>query len=113
MRQRKPSRRRPSARADEQTTAVGVAWYSPAEFLRLRECAADLDIIEDTHAEWEDNAIKVLQVLARQGVMAERVPLIVDEVVRWCAERGRPFDSAARAEYVSEVLQRRGKGREG
>ena len=112
MRKRKPSRRRPSARAEEQSTVAGVAWYSPTEFVRLRECAADLEIIEATHAEWEDNAIKVLQVLARQGVMAERVPLIVEEVVRWCAERGRPFDSAARAEYVGEELERRGKGRE-
>jgi hypothetical protein len=88
---------------------VGVAWYSPAEFVRLRECAADLDVIEDTHAEWEDNAIKSRQVLARQGVMAERIPLSVDEVVRWCAERGRPFDSAGRAAYVAELLQRRSK----
>jgi hypothetical protein len=87
MRKRRPSRRGSSARADEQAAAVGVAWYSPAEFVPLRECAADLDIIEDTHAEWEDKAIEVLQVLARKGVMAERIPLIVDEVVRWCAER--------------------------
>jgi hypothetical protein len=57
-------------------------------------------------------AIKALQVLAQKGVMAERIPLIVDEVVRWCAERGRPFDSAARAAYVAELLQRRSKGRE-
>jgi hypothetical protein len=113
MRKRRPSRRGSSARADEQAAAVGVAWYSPAEFVPLRECAADLDIIEDTHAEWEDKAIEVLQVLARKGVMAERIPLIVDEVVRWCAERDRPFDSAARAAYVSEALERRPKGREG
>ena len=111
MRKRKPSRCRPSARADEQATAVGVAWYSSAEFVRLRECAADLEIIEETHAEWEDNAIKALQVLAREGVMVERVSLIVDEVVRWCAEHGRPFGSAARAAYVSEVLQMRAQGR--
>lgn len=85
MRKRKPSRRRSSARSEKQASVVGVAWYTPAEFVRLRECAADLDIIEETHAEWEHNAIEVLQVLAGQGVMAERVPLIVDEVVRWCA----------------------------
>jgi hypothetical protein len=88
---------------------VGVAWYSPAEFVRLRECAADLDIIEDTHAEWEHNATEALQALARKGVMAERIPLIVDEVVRWCAEHDRPFDSAARAAYVAELLQQQGR----
>jgi len=110
MRKRKPSPRRPLARVDEPSAAVGVAWYSPAEFVRLRECTADLDKIENTHAEWEHNAIEALQVLAQQGVIVERVPLIVDEVVRWCAERGRPFDSAARAAYVAEVLQKRSNG---
>ena len=112
MRKRKPSRRRVSARADKQTTVVGVAWYSPAEFVRPRECAADLEIIEETHAEWEDNAIRLLEKLTTVGITAVRVLVIVDEIVRWCAAQDRPFDGAARAAYAAEQLQKQSQSRE-
>lgn len=38
----------------------------------------------------------------------EKAEVDSDEMVAWCESQERPFDSKARAEYVSEVLRREG-----
>jgi hypothetical protein len=86
---------------------VAVAWYSPAEWQRLREIAADPDALEPTYGEWVVAAETAERDLAAEGLVLERVEISIDELQAWCREHHRPIDGSARAEFAAELLRRR------
>ncbi len=83
---------------------VGVAWYLEAEWDRLRELAADREMLEETYAEWRRVYEDGVHKLAASGLATEPVEVRVAELQAWCAARRRPFDANARAEFVSEIM---------
>ncbi len=85
----------------------GLAWYRRDQWSRLRQAAADADVLEDTYDEWLQMAQKTMLNLAEQGVRAERVDIDLDELVEWCRAKNRPLDGKARAEFTSRKLKQR------
>ena len=83
---------------------VGVAWYLEAEWDRLRELAADPEMLEETYAEWRRVCEDMVRKLAASGLATEPVEVRVAELQAWCAARRRPLDANARAEFVSEIV---------
>ena len=90
--------------------AVGLAWFDREQWHLLREVAVDRAKLDDTFEEWETSAHRALAGLKSQGVVAEPFEVRVADLVRWCAERKLAVDGAARAEYVSFMLQRKHAG---
>ena len=90
---------------------VGFAWYTPAQWARLRELAADREEIDQSFEAWLANAERVEAEFTRRGVTIDRVPVDVEAAADWSAARDRPFDSAARSEYVAQVLRGRAAAR--
>ena len=84
---------------------VGVAWYSAADWERLKEVVPDADHLEPTHQEWGSAATKALADLKDHGVDVRRVPVGVDELLAWCEAAGRKPDSGARAQFAAEKLR--------
>ncbi len=84
---------------------VGVAWYRAEEWRRLKEVVADPDVLENTHAEWLAIAEKHVGELRAEGVIAEPVEIVLDELLDWCDRKCRPLDSAARAAFTVEKLR--------
>ncbi len=60
---------------------VGIAWYKPWEWEKLREAVSDPEKLEATHREWRRGAIKVLRRLRENSVSCERVVVSVEELV--------------------------------
>jgi len=85
----------------------GMCWYRPDQWERLLETAADREKLEDTHAGWLASATKGLFRMRAAGMSVDPVEVDVEAMLRWCRVIGRPFDSAARAEYVAELLRKR------
>jgi hypothetical protein len=85
---------------------IGVAWYSPSQWARLREVSADPELLEQTHQEWVATYERTTRDLAATGMMLRKVPIDVAELEKWCRERKKPIDGSARAEYVLEIVQR-------
>ena len=73
---------------------VGFAWYTPVQWARLRELAADPEVIDQSFEAWLANAERVEVELTRRGVTIDRVPVDVEIVADWCA--GRTGRSTAR-----------------
>ena len=86
---------------------IGVAWFDPAQWQRLRLVVADPSEIEDTFAEWERNAMGAVHTLERQGQEVARVHVDLEALVAWCKGRGVPVNGKARAEYAAFLLQQR------
>ena len=84
---------------------AGVAWYRPEQWERLREISIDKDVLEETHAEWLQNAEKGLKEFRRQGVEPVKVDVDVEELLRWCESRGMAVDGKARANYTATKLR--------
>ena len=88
-------------------TVVGVAWYSRATWTELRARAPDAADLENTYENWLDVFHRGFAQVQAAGVRPERVEVDLQAFVAWCAPTGRPLDSAARAEFVSEQLRLR------
>jgi hypothetical protein len=80
---------------------VGIAWFKASEWDRLRQVSSDSERLERSHREWLRQARKGLSQLRRLGLVCERVPVGVDELVEWCRERGIPVNAEARAEFAA------------
>jgi len=92
-------RRRP------QETVIGLAWYLPEQWERLRKVSADADKLEDTHGEWLELNLKSEQDLKHKGLEVHRVIVDVDALFAWCEARNQPVNGASRSDYVGEMLR--------
>lgn len=85
---------------------IGVAWFTPEEWAKLRAVAPDADQLQATFAEWQATLEKSLAELRANGVRLQRVPISVSALVAWCDARGRRPDFDARAEYTASEFLR-------
>jgi hypothetical protein len=86
---------------------VGVAWYGPEQWSRLRKVADDPEALEETYAEWLAVAENAIRDLKKAGVSIEKVPIDTEELVAWCNANGRSINGEARAAFAGELLQRK------
>ena len=84
---------------------AGIAWFRANQWQLLRSLATDAEDLEETHEEWVKIAEKTIEDLARQGVLAQKVDVDVNELQAWCSAQNRPLDSSARAEYAAAHLR--------
>jgi hypothetical protein len=85
--------------------AAGVAWYRRGQWPRLLEVAEDADELEETYDGWLRMADERFSSFKVPGVLLKKVDVDVEELIAWCAERGRPVDGSARSEFVAEKVQ--------
>lgn len=93
------------------STVVGVAWYSPNAWTELRSMAPDADMLEASYDEWCQVFERGLAELRVAGLDPQRVEIEIAPFTAWCGEKRRRPDSAARAAYAAEGLQRTHKSR--
>ena len=85
--------------------AAGVAWYRRDQWPRLLEVAEDADELEDTYEGWLQIANERFKTFKVPGVLLKKVDVDIEELIAWCAERGRPVNGSARSEFVAEKVQ--------
>ena len=83
---------------------VGIAWFRPDQWELLRSLAADPDVLEPTHDEWEKLAKETIKDFAREGILARKV-VDVHHLKAWCIAQHRALDASARAVYATERLR--------
>lgn len=86
-------------------TIMRVAWFTEAEWNKLTEIVPDRSTLDDTFQAWEKSADTAIKMLQDRGITAVPVLIAVAELQAWCEEQGREADGAARAAYVSHLLQ--------
>ncbi len=88
---------------------VGVAWYRESEWEKLRQLAADPEMLEETYAEWTKVYEDGIRQLRASGLVPERVEIEVEELRAWCTAQECPLDGNGRAAFATEILSRRSK----
>jgi len=88
---------------------LGCAWYTRAGWELLRELADDRDALDDTFEDWEWGARAAISELAAVGRQVRKIPIDVEVLAVWRRQEGQLLDSAARAAYVTHLLEREGR----
>jgi hypothetical protein len=89
---------------NEEGKNLGVAWYRPEQWQRLRELSADPEVLENTHEEWFHMAEEKMGELLKAGIEVWKIPVDVEELRGWCEMQGIPLDGYARAKFVAQKL---------
>lgn len=82
-------------------TVVGIGWYNPEQWQRLREVAVDREDLHDTYAEWETELNEAIQHLEAVGMSPLKIEVNVDELVEWCAAQQQKLDGEARSRFIA------------
>jgi hypothetical protein len=90
----------------EGNAVVGVCWYRQDQYERFLASADDRGTLEDTWAEWQVTAERVLRQYRAMGLNIRKVDIDLDDLLAYCRAEGRPNDAAARSSYVAHLLQR-------
>jgi len=90
--------------------AVGVGWYTEAEWEKVKGAAVDAERFEETYAEWVQMAEEALVELQATGVLAQRSYIKATELLAWCLAHNKPNDGASRAKFVSEQGRKNHEG---
>jgi len=96
-----------SKHTPERTMVVGVAWFDRKQWKRLTEAVEDRNELDDTYEQWQKSALDAVRMIEGQGQKVEMVHVEVESLVSWCTERGLPVNGNSRAEYVTQLMQRR------
>jgi hypothetical protein len=90
---------------DEVTLVLGVCWYMPDEFIKMKQAASDGDNFEDTYEDWLQFAEKTMKDLKKQGVNPRKVYVKTDDFRLWCKKNDLYTGGPARTRYVAEILK--------
>ena len=88
--------------ASQPVVQFSVGWYTEQEWAKVRAAAVDPELFESTYAQWLEMAEQSLIQMRAQGLNAEKSYVIADKLLAWCLARGKPNNSASRAEFVSQ-----------
>lgn len=88
-------------------TQFGAAWYRRDQWERLRQAAADPEVLEETWEEWLAVAERGMRMAAKAGGHIEQVDVDVRKLIAWCIQENRPLDGPARAEFVAHLMRER------
>lgn len=91
---------------------VGMAWYKPENFDRLRAMFEDGQKLPRTYPEWLAQAESGRKVLESAGKRVIRVDIDPDQFPEWCRLNGHNLNARARIAYanikVREGIKRAG-----
>jgi hypothetical protein len=94
--------RRRKARA-LQPMIIGITWYRPEDYDRLKAMFPDGDKLPDNFEEWTKQVQKVTAVLKSEGFQIKKVLLDPEIFPQWCRARGLEMNAKTRTEYAREV----------
>src|SRR5215475_14446677 len=90
---------------DRKTLIMGVSWYRPEQWDRLREISEDKATFdtsyEESLKEWE----KKIQDLEAQGIRPIKVEVDVEELLTWCSTQGLAVTPETRTKFMMNMLR--------
>ena len=90
---------------DSKTLIMGVSWYRPEQWERLREISEDKENFalsyEESLVEWE----KKIQDLEAQGIRPIKVEVDVEALLTWCTVQGLPVTPETRTKFMMNTLR--------
>ena len=90
--------------------AVGMAWYKPEHFLRLKAMFEDGHKLHSTYDEWRVAAEQGRKTLEAKGVRVICVDIDPDQFPEWCQSQGMKINADARTKFANVYAARMLRG---
>jgi hypothetical protein len=84
---------------------VGMAWYRPEQWARLRELSEDVDQLETDYESWHRNAKAKMTELIISGINVEKVDVDIEALSAWCAQKKLKINGQTRSQYTTHILR--------
>ena len=85
---------------------IAVAWYAKEEWAKVKACAADREVFDDTYEEWVAQAERTMRKMKKLGVPAVRLPVTAAALQAWCWAEGVPNTSSNRAGFAAHRFRK-------
>ena len=90
---------------DNKNLVMGLTWYRPEQWERLREISEDKEHFDKTYeASLVDLENKVKQ-LEAQGIRPVKVEVDVEEMLTWCSAQGLAVTPETRTKFTMTKLR--------
>lgn len=86
-----------------QVHVVGMAWFKPENFARLRAMFKDGHKLHRTYDEWLRAAETGRKAQEVKGLRVVCVDIDPDDFPQWCKAQGMDLDANARMQYASLI----------
>ena len=81
---------------------TGIAWYRQEDYDHLKATFKDGWRLPDTFDSWLENAERVYDTLASEGLAAVKAYIDPDTFPAWCRDHGFEMDKDARLAFAQE-----------
>ena|ERR1035438_6832510 len=85
-----------------QASLVGVTWYRPQDYARLKAMFPDGARLPDTFEGWLKSALNVCDKLTSEGFVLVKAYIDPDTFPEWCRSHGTEMDAKARANFAND-----------
>lgn len=93
-----------------QVEIVGMAWYRPETFTRLRAMFEDGDKLHRTYPEWLAAADSNRKTFEARGIRVVCVDIDPDQFPKWCKAQGLALNAEARTRFAAGVADKAAVG---
>ena len=90
---------------DTKTLLMGVSWYRPEQWERLREIAEDKETFAISYEASLVDSEKKIQQLEAQGYRPIKVEVDVEALLTWCTTQGLPVTPETRTKYMMNTFR--------
>ena len=90
---------------DSKTLIMGVSWYRPEQWERLREISADKATFDTTYEASLVESEKKIQDLEAQGIRPIKVEVDVEALLTWCTTQGLAVTPETRTKFMMNTLR--------
>ena len=90
---------------DNKTLIMGVSWYHPEQWERLREIAEDKETFAVSYEASLVESAKKIQDLEAQGMRPIKVEVDVEALLTWCTTQGLPVTPETRTQFMMNTLR--------
>ena len=90
---------------DNQTLLMGVSWYRPEQWERLREISEDKATFDTPYEASLVESEKKIQDLEAQGIRPIKVEVDVEALLTWCTAQGLAVTPETRTKFMMNTFR--------
>ena len=82
---------------------INLAYYRKQDWRKFLEMIDDRDSMHDTWKEWHKSYLIAKRNLTSQGFVVNDFAVDLNELNKYCSNRGLKIDGKARSQFVSDI----------
>ena len=82
---------------------VNLAYYRKKDWRKFLDMIDDRDSMHDSWEEWHNSYLKIKLELSTQGMIVNEIVVDLNELRKYCLNRGLKINGKTRSQFVSNI----------